>query len=310
MKRNLALVSYSSSDEENDSDYVSKSTVTKKKKLPSLSPSLIVQTPKDDPALHQGRIRTTPHVDGQWASHVFVSIKVEKRSAMYNLVLDALKAAKNIEPALHDFSEFDEKRSDEYLDLHVSLSRPIYLWTHQRDDLKREIKSLAEKSNSFKISFTTFSVLTNDEETRTFLALDVGSGHHELKSLSDGLLPFIANLRQKEYYAEPHFHASIAWALLRATPTCSKVVNERPDSRVSLTVANLLSPVRNGSPSSTQVLPSTNDFEQILQLPASLTATLNEQYASRLSSKSWSAYDIRDLCVKIGKDVFSWRLQG
>ncbi|KAJ4001113.1 hypothetical protein F5050DRAFT_1684049 [Lentinula boryana] len=299
MKRNLALVSYSSSDEEKDSEYVSKSTVTKKKKLPSLSSSLIVQTPKDDPALHQGRIRTTPHVDGQWASHVFVSIKVEKRSAMYNLVLDALKAAKNIEPALHHFFEFDEKRADKYIELHVSLSRPIFLWTHQRDDLKREIKSLAEKSSSFKISFTTFSVLTNDEETRTFLALDVGSGHHELKLLSDGLLPFIANLRQKEYYAEPHFHASIAWALL-----------QDPDSSVSLTVANLPSPVHNGSPSLTRVLPSTNDFEQILQLPASLTATLNEQYASRLSSKSWSAYDVRDLCVKIGKDVFSWRLQG
>lgn len=66
---------------------------------------------------------------------------------MYNLVLDALKTAKNLEPALHDFPRVDENKSEKYFDLHVSLSRPIFLRTHQRDDLKREVKSLAEKCN-------------------------------------------------------------------------------------------------------------------------------------------------------------------
>ncbi|KAJ3856346.1 hypothetical protein EV368DRAFT_78771 [Lentinula lateritia] len=305
MKRNLALVSYSSSEEENNLEKVSKRAVPKKKKLPGLSPSLVVQTPKDDPALHQGRIRITPHVDGQWASHVYVSIRVERRSAMYNLVLDALKTAKNLEPALHDFPRVDENKSDKYFDLHVSLSRPIFLRTHQRDDLKREVKSLADKSNNFKISFTTFSIFNNDEETRTFLALDIGSGHRELKLLSDGLLPFLAKLRQKEYYADPRFHASIAWALLQGTSSCVTVTES--DNRTFM-AENHSSPLLSG-PLPTQVVPSVNAFRPIVHLPASLTTILNERYASPLSSKSCSAFDIHELCVKIGKDVFSWRLK-
>ncbi|KAH7879903.1 uncharacterized protein C8R40DRAFT_1035714 [Lentinula edodes] len=299
MKRNLALVSYSSSEEENNLEKVSKRAVPKKKKLPGLSPSLIVQTPKDDPALHQGRIRIIPHIDGQWASHVYVSIRVERRSAMYNLVLDALKTAKNLEPALHDFPRVDENKSEKYFNLHVSLSRPIFLRTHQRDDLKREVKSLAEKSNNFKISFTSFSIFNNDEETRTFLALDIGSGHRDLKLLSDGLLPFLANLRQKEYYADPRFHASIAWALLQGTTSYDH----------ASMAENFSSPLLSGM-LPTQVAPSVNVFRPILHLPASLTTILNEQYASPLSSQSCSAFDIHELCVKIGKDVFSWRLKG
>ncbi|KAJ4478181.1 hypothetical protein J3R30DRAFT_3702918 [Lentinula aciculospora] len=308
MKRNLALVSYSSSEEENDLVHASKVPIYKKKKLPSLSSSLIVQTPKDDPTLHQGRIRNTPHVDGQWASHVYVSIKVGRFSAMYNLVHDALKTAKDLEPALQDFFGVEANKAEKYIELHVSLSRPIFLRTHQRDDLKREVKSLAERNKSFVISFTTFSVLTNDEENRTFLALDVGSGHRELKSLSDDLLPFLANLRQKEYYANPRFHSSIAWALLHVASPCPHHTITEPEPH-PMTAENCPSLVLN-VPSSTQASSYPNAFRQIHHLPASLTATLNEQYGSSLSAKSCSAFDIDEICAKIGKDVFSWRLKG
>jgi len=248
------------------------------RKLPSLSSSLVVQTPKDDPALHQGRIRTVLHVDGQWASHVYVSIKVNKFSPIHKVLLDSLQTARQIEPALHDLFGLDdeENNSGKHLNLHISLSRPIFLRTHQRDDLKRVVKSLAEKCSGFKVSFTTFSILTNDEKTRTFLALDVGSGHHELKFLSDGLTSFIATLRQKEYYTDPRFHASIAWALIGAqTP------NGADDSY----------------------------FQTISQLPTSLSAALNEQYAPTLSSPSCGAFDVQDVCLKIGKDVFTWMLK-
>ncbi|GAW07133.1 UPF0406 like protein [Lentinula edodes] len=80
---------------------------------------------------------------------------------MYDIVLDALKTAKNLEPALHDFPGVDENKSEKYFNLHVSLSRPIFLRTHQRDDLKREVKSLAEKSTSKSHSLLSpFSTMT------------------------------------------------------------------------------------------------------------------------------------------------------
>ncbi|KIK68077.1 hypothetical protein GYMLUDRAFT_155394 [Collybiopsis luxurians FD-317 M1] len=268
MKR---LVSYSSSDDESQPQ-------PKKKKLPSLSSSLQVPTPKDNPALHQGRLRTTPHVDGQWASHVYIPIRVEIHSGIYKVVMDALQAAKRLEPALHDFFG---PEAGKYFELHVSLSRPIYLRAHQRDDLKRFVRLLAEKCSSFKISFTTFSVLTNDEQTRTFLALDVGSGHRELKRLSDDLSPFLSNLRQKTYYTEPKFHASIAWALLHQTETNDSLQQ-----------------------SQTSAL-----FQTVTCLPDMLTALLNKQYAPAMS-KSCCASDVQFLCARIGQDVFSWRCQG
>jgi hypothetical protein len=33
---------------------------------------------------------------------------------------------------------------------------------------------------SFSVSFATFSEITNDEQTRMFLIMEVGAGHHEV----------------------------------------------------------------------------------------------------------------------------------
>jgi hypothetical protein len=35
-------------------------------------------------------------------------------------------------------------------------------------------------SRRFMVSFAAFSELTNDEKTRTFLAVEIGAGHHEV----------------------------------------------------------------------------------------------------------------------------------
>ena len=98
------------------------------------------------------------------------------------------------------------KRKKGERELHVSLSRPTYLRAHQREELKRAVKTLAEAHapyvsiylisaptplnvycnyycHRFKASFAAFSELTNDERTRTFLTLEVGAGHSEVSFL-------------------------------------------------------------------------------------------------------------------------------
>lgn len=94
-------------------------------------------------------------------------------------------------PALHDFWSQDTNKTPE---LHVSLSRPIFLRAYQRDELKRTVKALASTSSpsvlaimlqidltdppiSFTVSFASFGALTNDEHTRAFLAVEIGAGH-------------------------------------------------------------------------------------------------------------------------------------
>ncbi|PBK67775.1 hypothetical protein ARMSODRAFT_988898 [Armillaria solidipes] len=270
MKRGFSstsLVEYSSSEDEDNEE-----KPVKRKKLPTLSASLVVAAPIDNPSLHQGRKRNTPHVDGQWAAHVYISLGLNRKSAMFSLLSEAIQSAKDEIPTLNDFWSKDGSVGPE---LHVSLSRPIYLRAYQREDLKRAVKSLALTHPRFTLTFSTFAELVNDERTRTFLTIEVGAGHHQLSQLSNALAPTLQAFRQKDYYAEPRFHASIAWALRDETP----------------------------SESQTQ-------FPTIPGIPSQLVDNLNQEYQSRLSAKSMNFYDADTICVKIGKEVFSWRLKG
>lgn len=59
---------------------------------------------------------------------------------MFSLLSEAIQSAKDEIPTLNDFWSKDGSVGPE---LHVSLSRPIYLRAYQREDLKRAVKSLA-----------------------------------------------------------------------------------------------------------------------------------------------------------------------
>ena len=111
--------------------------------------------PVENPALHQGRRRTTPHVEGQFAAYVYVPILVLRQSKLFALLLRIYAAAKSVVPSLHPigFSE-EEAQSTEAgdsphpegnpIELHISLTRPTYLRAHQREDFKRAVRSIAK----------------------------------------------------------------------------------------------------------------------------------------------------------------------
>lgn len=118
------------------------------RKLPKVSARLISLEPIDDPSKHQGRIRTQPHVEGQFASYVYVpvNIGVDGIRELSKIIKQALDILTQSEPLIHPIIEdFERSVRDETCDceLHISLSRPIYLFHQQREILKQSVKTVA-----------------------------------------------------------------------------------------------------------------------------------------------------------------------
>ncbi|KAJ7070046.1 U6 snRNA phosphodiesterase Usb1 [Mycena amicta] len=265
----MALVSYSSSESESEPP-----PPVKKRKLPTLATTLSGPVHIDDPSLHQGRTRSTPHVDGQWATHIYARVPLDP--PFFQLVQSILESARTEVPSLHDFFSSESKSKPE---LHISLSRPVFLRAHQRDEMKRAVRRIVEQRSPFKASFARISSLTNDDATRIFLVLEIGAGHHELSALTNEFTPILRGMRQNEYYAAPRFHASIGWALLPGDTQSESHPNLATSS------SNLSSPV----------------FSPTL-LPA-----LNAEYGARLNS-GVKSFDVGEIAIKIGKNVASWML--
>ncbi|CDO74571.1 hypothetical protein BN946_scf184771.g7 [Trametes cinnabarina] len=327
MKRPIGLVDYAGSEEDSDSDAsdavqnvspprpgpeIPKSPPKKMRKLPPLPGYLLPQVQVDNPALHQGRRRTTPHVEGQFAAYVYVPLLVERRSRLYKLLLRVFEAAKRLVPSLYPigFSECELSSKDTgsadvsegaAVELHLSLTRPTYLRAHQRADFKKAVQDAAKATRRFSASFATFSELTNDEKTRTFLTLEVGAGHEEFKALSEHLTPILKSLRQKEFYQDPRFHASIAWALLdgaRAGPRQGPVdaTDDGPERATTPTLEG-------------RVVDSGDGFPTIPCFPRTLVPALCAEFARELVESKVGAFDAEEVRVRIGKEVSQWRLR-
>ena len=120
-------------------------TKQRKRQLPALAAHLASSVPLDDPSKHQGRTRTTPHVDGQWAAYVYVPIAV--RGALRRIVERAVDIARKGEGDsgtsvdIHMVGSSDENVACE---LHVSLTRPFFLRAYQREEMKRAVRDIAK----------------------------------------------------------------------------------------------------------------------------------------------------------------------
>lgn len=134
--------------------------------------------------------------------------------------------------------------------------------------------------------------------------------------MSDELLPTLLSLKQKAFYAEPRFHASFAWALLhRSGPFPSPAGIDAPPSGSSPTSSLSPSPraigrqAEAGAGTLTPTGPA-DAFPTIARFPPTLVPSLNAAFGERLRARHVGAFDVRAVHVKIGKDVFKWRLSG
>lgn len=120
----------------------------------------------------------------------------------------------------------------------------------------------------------------------------------QFNALTVALSPILRSIRQKEFYTEPRFHASIAWALLDSNSTA-----ECPFPTDELNI-----PTEASSTITTAI--HTKTFPSIPHLPTSLIPALNANYSSQLTKVVVGVFDVTEVRVKIGKWVGGWVLEG
>lgn len=131
--------------------------------------------------------------------------------------------------------------------------------------------------------------------------------------MSDGLLPALRSLKQKEFYAEPRFHASFAWALLHR-PAAVATTSEASSSAVSSSSSTKSVPLSTTSgdtrASTTAPQGSADAFPTIARFPPTVVPSLNAKFGETLRARHVGAFDVREVHVRIGKEVFRWALSG
>ncbi|OTA06790.1 hypothetical protein A9Z42_0075420 [Trichoderma parareesei] len=204
--------------------------------LPSAFHDLYASTVRhsvvDDPALHHGRKRLTPHVVGNWPSHVYVEWHplADQHETLARLVCRVSDAIGS-RAKLHSFLTSDLGAP---LPLHISLSRPLSLSTSNKDRFLDQISSALHGSgvSQFSVSPRRLLWYNSPDSNRTFLILQVASSstskmggtlsNPELMRLLNACNGMAQRFDQPILYqskggeegsADEAFHISIGWAL-------------------------------------------------------------------------------------------------
>ena len=153
----------------------------------------------------------------------------------------------------------------------------------------------------------------------------------------EALVPTLRAIRQKEFYSEPRFHASIAWALMKTLSPPSDENdsgrqnesgnisllphNERgssgstPDNTVSLAHVTATSAAgSSGTPTPLPLLEADQNreraFETIDRIPEDVVLMLRKDFGDTLIDSRVGGFEVTSLCVRIGKEIFRWKLEG
>jgi U6 snRNA phosphodiesterase len=115
--------------------------------------------------------------------------------------------------------------------------------------------------------------------------------------------------RQKEFYSEPRFHASIAWALLQNASRGQNSTGSTSQINVGQDVMDevLTTDASNGAEATGHRPAAREKFPTILQFPPELVTTLEAEFGETLRTRSVSTLECEHLCVRIGKDVVRWK---
>ncbi|XP_045766673.1 U6 snRNA phosphodiesterase [Maniola jurtina] len=186
--------------EESDSEDSQEKDYSKPKlPRPNLSGVSVVSFEEhvDDSDFHGGRVRSFPHVRGNWAT--FVYIEYPDKENLFKLIDKFAALLATIDDSCCKLE-----------DIHISLSKTFVLKYHMINTFTTSLQEALNNIESFELGFDSVEVYCNEDKTRTFVALKVDFfAHRYLIDITKKVDNILEDFRLPQFYHEPSFHMSI-----------------------------------------------------------------------------------------------------
>lgn len=153
-----------------------------------------------DSSLHGGRMRSFKHERGNWATYVYFPYHPEED--FMELLEELLRMAGTLGVALTPQEEF-----------HLSLSQTVVLKHHWIQLFTQSLRAGLAHCRRFLCSAGRLKVYCNAEKTRTFLGMEIWTGHAQLLELVRVVDQTMRGFHLETFYKEPSFHVSLAWCV-------------------------------------------------------------------------------------------------
>ncbi|KGN50332.1 U6 snRNA phosphodiesterase [Cucumis sativus] len=189
----------------------------------------------DDLPIDQAtRVRSFPHVQGNYALHVYIPVYVptnaRKEVALF------MKKISSLVPALHlvdidipldVLCKDDQKLEQAWArEFHISLSRTVPIRVHQIDSIVTMLRQKLQSPRRYWIDFSKWETFVNDDLSRTFLSMEIITGGlMEIRKQIQVVNEVYKLHNLPEFYKEARPHISVAWALGDVSQLSSQAVH-------------------------------------------------------------------------------------
>ncbi|XP_077235155.1 U6 snRNA phosphodiesterase-like protein isoform X2 [Tasmannia lanceolata] len=172
---------------------------------------------------HGVRVRSFPHVEGNFALHVYIPVLIPP--AIRKQLIPIVAKVVSLVPGLHvvdadiplcDLYKDHQKLEQVVLgrEFHISLGRTVPIRAHQIDSVVAMLRQKLQSQRRYWIDFSKWEVFVNDDQTRTFLSIEVIAGGLSEITRQIHAVDAIYRLHNlPEFYMNPRPHISVAWAL-------------------------------------------------------------------------------------------------
>ncbi|CAL5364074.1 unnamed protein product [Camellia sinensis] len=177
------------------------------------------------PSGKASRIRSFPHVKGNYALHVYIPVRIP--SAPMKELAQFLKKVSSRVPGLNAIDidiplnilctdDLKLEQASLGREFHISLGRTVPIQRHQIDSVVAILCQKLQFQSRYWIDFNEWEVFVNDDHTRSFLSIAVktkGLAEVDIRKQIQAVNEVYKLHNLPEFYKDPRPHVSLAWAL-------------------------------------------------------------------------------------------------